>query len=218
MAELWKWIFKKCPNNTANSYLWRIGITTAEELSHKWHTHFTYEVWIKQVQIIEGNKVLSQQQPLSKKRIVSWERYDLRTPKVKLPTYKYNLRNLSKESSCFGRTREKILITIVLLYNTPVWIPLDIFLVITLLSIFGSFGIHANEPVQPWFVCHVSLSSSSSSLSLLVSSVYSCPSESINHRNFIFCKYMYYVPTICTWNIGSIWCIFLKWQPFLQIS
>ena len=23
-----------------------------------------------------------------------------------------------------------------------------------------------------------------------------------------------YIPSICTWNIGSIWYIFLKWQPF----
>ena len=23
-----------------------------------------------------------------------------------------------------------------------------------------------------------------------------------------------YIPSICTWNIGSMWCIFLKWQPF----
>ena len=42
-------------------------------------------------------------------------------------------------------------------------------------DLFGSFGIYANEPMQSWFVYHVSLSSSSSSSSLASSS----------------CRYMY---------------------------
>ena len=58
----------------------------------------------------------------------------------------------------------------------------------------GSFGIHANEPMQSWFVHRVSLSLllvSSLLLSLVLSSVYSCPSDSIAHRNCISCRYMY---------------------------
>ena len=67
------------------------------------------------------------------------------------------------------------------------------------LLVFGSFGVHANEPMQLWFVCHVLLSlslvlSSSSSSSLVSSSVYSCPSDSIAHRNFISCRNMYIYP------------------------
>ena len=43
-------------------------------------------------------------------------------------------------------------------------------------------------------MCRCPLLSSSSLASLLVSSVYSCPSDSINHRNFISCKYMHIYP------------------------
>ena len=63
--------------------------------------------------------------------------------------------------------------------------------------IFGSFG---NEPMQSWFVHHVSLASSSllsssASLSLsLVLSVYSSPTNSFDHRNSISCKYIYLYP------------------------
>ena len=43
--------------------------------------------------------------------------------------------------------------------------------------------------------CHLSLVlSSSSSLSLVLSSVYSCPSDSIAHRNFKSYRYMYIHP------------------------
>ena len=56
-------------------------------------------------------------------------------------------------------------------------------------EIFGSFG---NEPIQSCSVCHVVLSSMS--LALLASSVYSPPSNSFDHRNFMSCKYMCLYP------------------------
>ena len=43
-------------------------------------------------------------------------------------------------------------------------------------------------------MCHCHLSLVSSLLSLVSSSVYSCPSDSIAHINFIFCRYMYICP------------------------
>ena len=58
----------------------------------------------------------------------------------------------------------------------------------------------ANEPMQSWFVHRVSVSLSSSLVSLLLAlsssllvllSVYSYPSDSIVHRSFISCRYMY---------------------------
>ena len=58
-------------------------------------------------------------------------------------------------------------------------------------QVFGSFG---NEPMQSCSVCHVSLSLSSSSVSLASASVYSPPSDSFDHRNFISCKYMQLYP------------------------
>ena len=58
--------------------------------------------------------------------------------------------------------------------------------------LFGSFG---NEPMQSCSVRRVSLSLSSSSVSSAsvlsaLASVYSPPSDSFDHRNFISCKYM----------------------------
>ena len=55
-----------------------------------------------------------------------------------------------------------------------------------------------------------SLSSSSS----LASSVDSHPSYRFDHRNFISCTY---APSICTWIIKLMQCVFFKWQPFWQI-
>ena len=48
-----------------------------------------------------------------------------------------------------------------------------------------------NESIQSCFVRCVSLSSSSMSMS----SVHSCPSDSFDHRNFIFYKYMHIIGT-----------------------
>ena len=60
-------------------------------------------------------------------------------------------------------------------------------------AVFGSFG---NEPIQSCSVRRVLLALSS--LSALVSassaSVYSPPSDSFNHRNFLSCKYMQLYP------------------------
>ena len=66
----------------------------------------------------------------------------------------------------------------------------------TTFLLFGSFG---NEPMQSCSVHHVSLSLSSSSvssasMSLASASVYSPPSDSFDHRNFISCKYMQLYP------------------------
>ena len=52
----------------------------------------------------------------------------------------------------------------------------------SILGVFGSFG---NEPMQSYSVHHVVLSSVS-----LASSVYSSPSDSFDHRNFVSCIYM----------------------------
>ena len=57
-------------------------------------------------------------------------------------------------------------------------------------SLFGSFG---NEPMQSCSVRHVVLSLVSV-LASLVLFVYSSPSDSFNHRNFISCQYMYPYP------------------------
>ena len=54
--------------------------------------------------------------------------------------------------------------------------------------LFGSFG---NEPMQSCFVWRVVLSLASS---VSASSVYSCPSDSFDHRNFISCQYMHQYP------------------------
>ena len=55
-------------------------------------------------------------------------------------------------------------------------------------KVFGSFG---NEPMQSCSVRRVVVLSVSSALALAsVSSVYSSPSDSFDHRNFISCKYM----------------------------
>ena len=58
--------------------------------------------------------------------------------------------------------------------------------------LFGSFGSHAQEPIQSWIVCHVS-SLASLLLSLSSSSVDS-PVHRFDHRNFIFCTYMHICP------------------------
>ena len=55
----------------------------------------------------------------------------------------------------------------------------------TLQEVFGSFG---NEPMQSCSVRRVVLSLAS--LVSSASSVYSFPSDSFDHRNFISCKYM----------------------------
>ena len=66
------------------------------------------------------------------------------------------------------------------------------------IMLFGSFG---NEPMQSCSVRRVSLSLSSSSVSSasvssvsVSASVYSPPSDSFDHRNFISCKYMQLYP------------------------
>ena len=68
----------------------------------------------------------------------------------------------------------------------------------TTFLLFGSFG---NEPMQSCSARRVSLSLSSSSVSsvsvssaLASASVYSPPSDSFDHRNFISCKYMQLYP------------------------
>ena len=58
----------------------------------------------------------------------------------------------------------------------------------------GSFG---NKPMQSCFVWHVLLSlalSVSASMSMSAQSVYSCPSNSFDHRDFISYKYMHIFP------------------------
>ena len=54
--------------------------------------------------------------------------------------------------------------------------------------VFGSFG---NDPIQSYSVCHVVLLLL---VLLLLAPVYSPPSDSFGHRNFISCKYMYLHP------------------------
>ena len=66
----------------------------------------------------------------------------------------------------------------------------QVFYFFTFLLLFGSFGIHANEPMQSWFVCCVSLSSSLVSLSLsssssLVSSVQPSQWEHWSQKHYI---------------------------------
>ena len=61
------------------------------------------------------------------------------------------------------------------------------------LGFFGSFG---NEPMQSCSVCHVVLSVSLASA--LASSVYSSPSDSFDHRNYILQIYVATTPSICT--------------------
>ena len=75
-------------------------------------------------------------------------------------------------------------------------------------ELFGSFG---NEPMQSCSVHHVSLSLSSS---LASASVYSPPSDRLIIEASYLKNICSYAPSICTWNIKSMWHIFFKWWPF----
>ena len=69
--------------------------------------------------------------------------------------------------------------------------------------VFGSFG---NEPMQSCSVRYVVIVIMLSSVLSSSASVYSCPSDSFDYRNFISCRYMHlYAPSLCTWNIKSMW-------------
>ena len=71
--------------------------------------------------------------------------------------------------------------------NGPVGKDFPLFLIL----VFGSFG---NEPMQSCSVRCVVLSSVASALASSVASVYSPPSNSFDHRNFMSCKYMCLYP------------------------
>ena len=75
--------------------------------------------------------------------------------------------------------------------------------------------------------CHPSLVSAALLSSLLVlSSVYSCPSDSIAHRHFISCRYMYiwslymhmkyWISVIYTFEMAAILAKFLMWLSYLH--
>ena len=128
------------------TYLWRIGITILEDCLIIPVLQVAHPLYLWSLNETSRNRWRKlgalPTAALSKKTIVSSGKYYFKTLKVKLATYKYNLGNPSKESSCLGRTLEIILITIVLSHTCLNSIEIAmtyILLVITLLRVFDYY-------------------------------------------------------------------------------